>query len=166
MQQHVISPTGFAKLKTEWEDLKHTQRPAMVKQVQDAAAEGDRSENAAYTYGKMRLREIDQRLRQLDRLLDSAVVMERSAAAGDEVAFGAQVRIRVEPAGTEREYFLVGPAEIDPMQGRISLQSPIGLALKGHKSGETVTVNTPKGPQRMTLLSVSFTDTPPDNALS
>ena len=81
MQEHAISPAGFAKIKLEWETLKFTERPAMILQVQVAAAEGDRSENAAYTYGKMRLRDIDRRLRFLDKLLDSAVVLESSPKA-------------------------------------------------------------------------------------
>ncbi len=157
MNQHAISPDGFAKLKAEWEDLKFVQRPAMVKQVQDAAAEGDRSENAAYTYGKMRLRDIDRRLRHLDRIVDSAVIMETSpAAATGEIAFGAKVTIRQTATGLNREYMFVGPAEIDPMQGRISLQSPIGTALKGKKKGDSAIITTPKGPQEIEILSVEY----------
>ena len=67
--KHLISKEGFEKLKAEWEHLKYEERPAMINQVQAAAAEGDRSENAAYTYGRMRVREIDRRLRELDRIL-------------------------------------------------------------------------------------------------
>ena len=157
MQQHAISPDGFAKLKAEWEDLKHIQRPAMIKQVQDAAAEGDRSENAAYTYGKMRVREIDRRLRFLDKVLDSAVVLERAPQADSgQIAFGAKVTVRQLPSGIERVYTFVGPAEIDPMAGRISLQSPIGIAMKGHKLGDTVEVQTPKGPQKMEITNLEY----------
>lgn len=157
MNQHAISPEGFAKLKAEWEDLKFTQRPAMVKQVQDAAAEGDRSENAAYTYGKMRLRDIDRRLRYLDKLVDSAVVLDTPPqAATGEIAFGAKVVLLQKPAGIERSYQFVGPAEIDPMQGKISLQSPIGLALKGKKVGDLAIITTPKGPQEVEVLRVDY----------
>lgn len=157
MNQHAISPAGFAKLKAEWKDLKHVQRPAMVKQVQDAAAEGDRSENAAYTYGKMRLRDIDRRLRHLDRIVDSAVILESApGAASGEVGFGAVVKVRQEGTGILKEYRFVGPAEIDPMQGCISLQSPIGVALKGLKIGDSATITTPKGPQKVEILSVEF----------
>jgi transcription elongation factor GreB len=164
MQEHAISPAGFQKLKAEWEDLKHIQRPAMIKQVQDAAAEGDRSENAAYTYGKMRVREIDRRLRYLDKLLDSAVVLDKPPQAlTGEVAFGAVVKVRQIPSGQEREYQFVGGAEIDPMLGKISLKSPIGLALKGHKAGTKVTVSTPKGPQELEILSVEYGDTAPSD---
>lgn len=157
MNQHAISSEGFAKLKAEWEDLKYTQRPAMVRQVQDAAAEGDRSENAAYTYGKMRLRDIDRRLRFLDRIVDSAVILDHAPGADTgEIGFGAKVKVRQRQTGMEKEYQFVGPAEIDPMQGRISLQSPIGLALKGKKAGEVSVITTPKGPQEVEILSVEF----------
>ena len=156
-QQHVISPEGFAKLKAEWEDLKFTQRPGMVKQVSDAAAEGDRSENAAYTYGKMRLRDIDRRLRFLDRLLDSALVVDAGKTGNhSEIAFGATVKVLAQGSGQQREYKFVGPAEIDPMQGCISLQSPIGLALKGKRVGDQVTVVTPKGPQELKILEIVY----------
>jgi len=157
MQEHAISPAGFAKIKLEWETLKFTERPAMILQVQVAAAEGDRSENAAYTYGKMRLRDIDRRLRFLDKLLDSAVVLESSPKAlTGEVGFGASVLAKVVGTGQERRYQFVGPAEIDPMQGKISLQSPIGTALKGQKIGALVTVQTPKGPQELEIISVEY----------
>ena len=157
MEQHAISPDGFAKLKAEWEDLKYVQRPAMTKQVQDAAAEGDRSENAAYTYGKMKIRDIDRRLRYLDKLVDSAVILETPPQAlSGEVAFGATVTCRLLPSGTERTYVFVGPAEINPIEGRISLKSPIGLALKGKIVGERVTVQTPKGAQEMEILVVDY----------
>ena len=143
--QHAISKAGFDKLKAEWEDLKYSQRPAMQKQVSDAAAEGDRSENAAYTYGKMRLREIDRRLRELDRLLDGAKVVEETRHAEGEIVFGATVKLSEISSGKERTYHLVGAAEIDPLAGRISLQSPLGKALVGRKQGESISVSTPKG---------------------
>ena len=157
MQEHAISPAGFAKLKLEWETLKYTERPAMIKQVQDAAAEGDRSENAAYTYGKMRLRDIDRRLRFLDKLLDSATILARSPQADSgEIGFGAHVTAKMPSTGLEKHYRFVGPAEIDPMQGKISLQSPIGLAMKGRKQGDRITVQTPKGTQELEILRVEY----------
>ncbi len=157
MKEHAISPAGFAKLKVEWEDLKFVQRPAMIQQVQDAAAEGDRSENAAYTYGKMRIREIDRRLRYLDKVLDSAIVLEKTAKSDNgEIGFGATVRILQIASQQERTYTFVGPAEIDPMEGRISLNSPIGAALKGKVVGEDCIIQTPKGSVNAKILSVEY----------
>jgi len=155
MEQHLITPQGFEKLKQEWEDLKYVQRPAIVRQVQEAAAEGDRSENAAYTYGKMRLREIDRRLRYLDRLLDTAVIVNQSnATAPTAVGFGTRVRVR-DHDGREFEYHFVGSAEINPSSGAISLKSPIGTALQGKKVGESVRVKTPSGERFLTILDIS-----------
>lgn len=154
--QHAISKAGFATLKAEWEDLKYTQRPAMQKQVSDAAAEGDRSENAAYTYGKMRLREIDRRLRYLDKLLDGAKVVEETRHAEGVIVFGAKVLLRDCKSGAERRYQLVGGAEIDPTAGRISLQSPIGKALLSRKQGESVEVETPRGTIHYLIAEVLY----------
>lgn len=154
--QHAISKEGFESLKAEWEDLKYHQRPAMSKQVSDAAAEGDRSENAAYTYGKMRLREIDRRLRYLDRLLDGAQVVEQVRHAEGEVVFGARVSLQPVAGGKTRNYHLVGEAEINPLEGRISLKSPLGQSLLGRRQGDTVAVNTPKGTVHYQITEVHY----------
>lgn len=154
--QHAISKDGFDKLKAEWEDLKYTQRPAMQKQVSDAAAEGDRSENAAYTYGKMRLREIDRRLRHLDKLLDGAQVIEHTRHDPDEIVFGANVVLQAIANGVQKRYQLVGEAEIDPLQGRISLKSPLGKALVGRRIGEEVSVETPRGRMVYRIAEVQY----------
>ena len=95
--QHLISKEGFEKFKAEWEHLKYVERPAMINQVQAAAAEGDRSENAAYTYGRMRVREIDRRLRELDRILDGAKIVENAATKDGSIRFGATVKIIATP---------------------------------------------------------------------
>ena len=92
--KYLISKEGFEKLKAEWENLKYVERPAMINQVQAAAAEGDRSENAAYTYGRMRVREIDRRLRELDRILDGAQVVETQAPTDGTIKFGATIKMR------------------------------------------------------------------------
>ena len=92
--KHLISKEGFEKFKAEWEHLKYVERPAMINQVQAAAAEGDRSENAAYTYGRMRVREIDRRLRELDRILDGAQVVESQASDDGTIRFGATVKMK------------------------------------------------------------------------
>ena len=153
MKKHLISPQGFAKLKSEWEELKYRERPQMLQQVQDAAADGDRSENTAYTYGRMRIREIDQRLRQLDRLLDGAIIQDSPKETG-EVIFGSKVTVK-DSAGKEFVYAFVGTAEIDPLKGLISLQSPIGKALQNKKVGDKATVNTPGGQRILTITDIS-----------
>ena len=154
--QHHISKEGFEKFKAEWESLKYTERPAMQKQVSDAAAEGDRSENAAYTFGRMRLREIDRRLRQLDKLLDGAQIVEAKAPADGSIRFGAKIQLKEEKTQKLKVYSIVGGEEIDPLQGKISMKSPLGTALLGKKAGEKITVQTPRGELTYVILEVLY----------
>jgi len=154
--KHLISKEGFEKLKAEWENLKYVERPAMINQVQAAAAEGDRSENAAYTYGRMRVREIDRRLRELDRILDGAQVVETKPNTDGAVCFGATIKLKDVKTRRERTYSIVGEKEIDPLQGRISMKSPIGEALMGKKQGEQVQVQAPKGLITYEIIEVTY----------
>ena len=153
--KHLISKEGFEKFKAEWEHLKYVERPAMINQVQ-AAAEGDRSENAAYTYGRMRVREIDRRLRELDRILDGAKVVETQASDDGTIRFGATVKMRDVKTKRERTYSIVGEKEIDPLQGRISMKSPIGEALMGKKQGDQVQVQVPRGTITYEIIEVTY----------
>lgn len=154
--KHMISKEGFEKFKAEWEQLKYVERPAMINQVQAAAAEGDRSENAAYTYGRMRVREIDRRLRELDRILDGAQIIETKPTEDGSIRFGARVKLLDKKTKREKQYSIVGEKEIDPLQGRISLKSPIGTALVGKKQGETVQVQAPRGTITYEILEVIY----------
>lgn len=154
--KHLISKEGFEKFKAEWEHLKYVERPAMINQVQAAAAEGDRSENAAYTYGRMRVREIDRRLRELDRILDGAQIVENAATKDGSIRFGATVKMIDKKTKREKVYSIVGDKEIDPLQGRISMKSPIGEALQGKKAGDTVEVQAPRGKITYEILEVTY----------
>lgn len=154
--QHLISKEGFEKFKAEWEQLKYVERPAMINQVQAAAAEGDRSENAAYTYGRMRVREIDRRLRELDRILDGAKIVEISAPEDGSIRLGAKIKMVDIKTKRPKEYTIVGEKEIDPLKGRISMKSPIGEALKGKKTGDTIQVNVPRGTVTYEIVEVRY----------
>jgi transcription elongation factor GreB len=154
--EHAISKEGFLKLKNEWEQLKYVERPAMQKQVGDAAAEGDRSENAAYTYGKMRLRQIDQRLRVLDKLLDGAKVVETKAPTDGSVRFGAVVTLEDISSHKQKTYHLVGTEEIDPLAGKISMDSPMGKAILGKKIHEEIQIRAPRGIIHYTISEIKY----------
>lgn len=154
--KHLISKEGFEKFKAEWEQLKYVERPAMINQVQAAAAEGDRSENAAYTYGRMRVREIDRRLRELDRILDGAQVVESMATDDGSIRFGATIKMRDIKTKREKTYQIVGDKEIDPLQGKISMKSPVGEALMGKKQGEQVQVQAPRGIITYEIVEVTY----------
>ncbi len=152
-----LSPEGYQKLKDEWKDLKFNQRPEMQRQVHDAAAEGDRSENAAYTYGRMRLREIDRRLKELDRLLDKSVVVNAVIKDGS-IRFGAQVTLKNLKTEKEVKYTMVGSSEVDAVNGKISLTSPIGKLLLAKRAGERILLNSPRGEIPFEILEVSYRD--------
>ena len=128
----------------------------MQKQVGDAAAEGDRSENAAYTYGKMRLRQIDQRLRALDKLLDGAKVIDMKAPIDGSIRFGAIITLEDIVFHKKKTYHLVGTEEIDPLAGRISMDSPMGKALLGKKMSDEIEVQVPRGIVRYTILEIKY----------
>src|SRR5690606_5907227 len=118
-----LTREGAKQLAAELDRLATVERPRVVQEVADAAAQGDRSENAEYIYGKKRLREIDRRIRFITKRLDSAVVVDATQHA--DVRFGANVVVRDED-GKESRYKIVGPDEADPGKGTISFRSPLG----------------------------------------
>ena len=151
-----ITPEGMQKLQAELEQLWTIERRKVTQEVSDAAAQGDRSDNAEYLYGKKRLREIDRRVRFLRQRIDQLVVVRPGEIADpDRVFFGAWVTLEDEN-GDERRYRLVGPDEIDVAGGRISVESPIGRVLLGKREGDEVSVQRPAGPARYTVNRISY----------
>jgi transcription elongation factor GreB len=152
--KNYITPEGFERLQAERRRLVEVERPEVVKVVSWAAAQGDRSENADYTYGKRRLREIDRRVRFLIKRLEAAEVVRSSGRDADQVFFGAQVRLRGREG--ERTVRIVGVDEVDPAHGLISWISPVAKALLKCREGDTVTVRTPAGEEKIEILEVSY----------
>jgi len=151
-----LTPEGAHRLSEELRHLLSVERPRVVQEVADAAAQGDRSENAEYIYGKKRLREIDRRVRFLTKRLESAeVVRVEEQPAGGVVRFGATVEVEDEQ-GQRRKYTLVGPDESDPTQGRLSFKSPMGKSLMKRRVGDVVVVHRPVGDIELEIVSVSF----------
>jgi len=144
MAKTPISREGYQALRDEHDQLIDTERPRLVEEVAFAAAQGDRSENAEYIFGKKRLREIDKRIGFLQRRLDSVLVVNQLPNDTGMVRFGATIDLESQQ-GKSMTITLVGKDEIAPMTGRFSLESPIGKALLGKRQGETALVNTPKG---------------------
>ena len=149
-----MTPDGHRTLIAELARLGE-ERSRVVQGVADAAAEGDRSENAEYIYGKKRLREIDRRMRFLKTTLDAAVVVDPSVDRGDKVFFGATVVLE-DGEGTTHEYQLVGEHETDAACGRISYRSPVGAALMRKSVDDEVKVETPSGQRRLTIVDVRY----------
>jgi transcription elongation factor GreB len=150
-----ITPEGARRLSEELGRLRSVERPKTVQEVADAAAQGDRSENAEYIYGKKRLREIDRRMRYLTKRLESAVVVDPKQQSGDKVFFGATVELE-DPSGTRSKYVIVGEDEIDSRAGRISWRSPVGRALLGKTEGDVVVVQRPAGEIEYEVVSVRY----------
>ena len=149
-----ISLAGFEKLRAEWTQLYHEVRPKLLEEIAAAAAQGDRSENAEYIYGRKKLREIDRRLRALDALISRSVVIE-GRRRDDKIYLGARVTLARE-GGRTLTVELVGDDEIDPVAGKISRNSPIGSQLLGHEPSGSIEVDTPKGRVRYEIRGVSY----------
>ena len=147
---------GHARLGAELAHLVKTERPALVHTVSWAAANGDRSENGDYIYGKKRLREIDRRIRFLMKRLESAVVVDPSAQENvDQVFFGATVTVR-DVDGAEAAYQIVGIDEADAAQGRISWISPLARALLKAREGDAVRFASPAGPRELEIVEIRY----------
>jgi transcription elongation factor GreB len=150
-----ITPQGAQRLREELDYLWRVKRPQVTQAVSEAAAQGDRSENAEYIYGKKQLREIDRRLRYLQKRLDSLVIVDRPPSDISRVYFGAWVRLEDE-AGNIAEYRIVGADELDPGKSYISIDSPLARALLKKTAGDEVTVLLPRGQTVYTILEISY----------
>ncbi|MBI3185848.1 MAG: transcription elongation factor GreB [Myxococcales bacterium] len=151
-----ITRAGAERLHQELLRLLNEERPKVTAEVSAAAAQGDRSENAEYIYGKKRLREIDRRLRFLKKRLDEATVVVPSEQKDrSKIYFGATITLEDED-GDRSSYQIVGPDETDAKGGRISVDSPFGRALLGKKVGEVVTVNRPLGELELTVVGIQY----------
>ena len=139
-----ITPEGAQKLNEELHYLLKIERPNVTARVAEAAAQGDRSENAEYIYGKKRLREIDSRIRFLRKRLDGITVVNGIPDEQDTVYFGAFVTLDDEE-GEEVEYRIVGPDEFDVDEGKLSMDSPLGKAMLGKQVDDEIRISTPEG---------------------
>lgn len=152
---HYITREGARRLQEELADLRSRQRPGIVQEVADAAAQGDRSENAEYIYGKKKLREIDRRIHWLTRRLETITVVDPRTDGVDAVFFGAHVEVEDED-GARATYRIVGEDEIDLDRGHISWRSPLGRSLLKKRSGDTVLLRKPSGEVELTIVSVHY----------
>jgi transcription elongation factor GreB len=150
---------GAKRLRDELHELWHNERPRVTAAVAAAAAQGDRSENAEYTYGKKRLHEIDRRVRFLRKRLEGMTIVdtesERARRDASRVYFGAWVQLEDADGGL-RWYRLVGPDEFDMASDYISMDSPLGSSLLGKRLKDEVTVALPAGPHTFTVVAISY----------
>lgn len=150
-----ITPEGAERLRRELNFLWRVRRPQVTAAVAEAAAQGDRSENAEYIYGKKQLREIDRRVRFLRKRLEQLVVVREVPRDRARIFFGAWVRVE-DSAGTEAVFRIVGADEFDPERGWISLDAPVARALLGKRVDDEVAVRLPRGQTRYLVLEISY----------
>jgi transcription elongation factor GreB len=155
-EKNYITPEGYKRLTSELEFLHFKKRPEVVGFLADAAAEGDRSENAEYIYRKRQLRDIDRRMRFLSKRLDNVAVTDpRAQTRRDRVFFGATVAVE-DDEGTRHVYRIVGVDEVEGATGAISWKSPVGKALLGKEIGDTVVVRWHAGERELTVVSIDY----------
>ena len=151
----LITPEGEARMRAELHELWHVRRPQVTQSVSEAAAQGDRSENAEYTYGKKMLREIDSRVRFLSKRLESLKVVGEHPSDPNKVYFGAWVTVEDED-GIEARYRIVGPDELDLKLHLISIDSPLARALLGKALDAEVRVQAPTGEKSWYIVAIEY----------
>lgn len=147
---------GLVRLKDELKRLKSIERPKIVREISEALAHGDLSENAEYHAAKEKQSHVEGRIQQVEHWIASAEVIDVTRHAGDRVIFGATVTLEDAESGDQVKYRLVGEIEADLKQGKISVKSPIARALIGRNEGDTVTVQTPGGSREYEIQVIEF----------
>jgi transcription elongation factor GreA len=149
-----LTPQGLAKLETELENLRTVKRQQVADRIHQAKESGSTDDNAEYEEAKNELAFVEGRILTLEKMLQNAVIIKEEKAHPGQVKLGSTVIVR-DPDGQEEHYLIVGSAEADPKQGKISNQSPVGLALLGKKAGDKVEVRTPAGARRLHVVQIS-----------
>ena len=153
-----ITPEGFARIRAEYDELFGEQRPKLVETISWAAANGDRSENGDYIYGRKRLREIDRRLGYLAKVMKAAKVVDPATQPSrDEIRFGATVELADEDDG-RRTLTIVGDDETDASAGRIGWNAPLAKALRGARVGDERVVRLPAGEKSYEVMTITYPD--------
>ncbi len=151
----LITAEGAQRLRDELHQLWNVQRPEVTRAVSEAAAQGDRSENAEYTYGKKMLRQIDSRVRFLRRRLENLKVIDQPPSDPTKIFFSARVELEDED-GQPLKVRIVGPDEIDPKQQHISIDSPLARALLGKRLDDEVVVQAPAGERVYWVVGIGY----------
>ena len=151
----MLTYEGLSKLETELQDLKVNRRREVAQLIKEARSQGDLSENAEYDAAKDEQAAVEARIVQLEKMLRSAEVIDEEALSGDVVSIGSKVKIFDIEENEDFEFLIVGSAEADPISGRISNESPLGLALIGRGADEVVSVDAPDGQREYRILEIA-----------
>jgi transcription elongation factor GreA len=144
----ILTPEGLEKLKSELEELTTTKRREVAERIKDAREYGDISENSEYDDAKNEQAMLEARIASLEEKLRSATVVDASELSGDVVQVGSQVKVKDGASGKSETYTIVGSAEANPAEKKLSNESPVGRALLGHKARDKVKVQLPNGKNR------------------
>ena len=144
----ILTPEGLEKLQEELETLRTTRRREVAERIKEAREFGDIAENSEYDDAKNEQAMVESRIAQLEERVRGAQVIDKSDIPTDKVQVGTLVHVKDEKTGKSVKYTIVGSAEANPAENRLSNESPVGRALMGHKRGEIVSVQVPRGPAR------------------
>jgi transcription elongation factor GreA len=147
-RESLLTPEGYEKLKTEIEHLRTIARREVAERIKEAREFGDISENAEYDHAKNEQAMLEARIAGLEEKLRSASVVDQAQAEAGVVSIGSRVRVKDQKSGQSVAYHIVGSAEADPAENKLSNESPVGSALLGKKRGDLVSVAVPRGPAR------------------
>ena len=148
-----LTAEGYLELETELNELKNVRRKEIINALKEARAQGDLSENADYDAARNEQAQIEARIKELDYKLEHSKIVDPKKA-GSGAGIGSVVTVQDED-GDEEEYKLVSSVEADPFNNKVSVESPMGLAIKGHKVGDTVVVESPNGGYNITILKIA-----------
>ncbi|ERN55035.1 MULTISPECIES: transcription elongation factor GreA [Alkalihalophilus] len=154
-KKHYMTEDGKRKLEEELEFLKTERRKEVVERIKIARSFGDLSENSEYDSAKEEQAFVEGRIAQLEKMIRNAVMIEEEAGSSHAVSLGKRVKFIELPDGDEEEYTIVGSAESDPAEGKISNDSPMAQSLLGRSVGDKVTVNTPAGEMKIEILEIN-----------
>ena len=154
MKEVILTPEGYEKLKQEIEELSTVKRREVAERIRVAREFGDIAENAEYDDAKNEQMLLEHRIATLEERLRDARVITKKDVAKDVVSVGSKVKLRDVAAKETIEYHIVGSAEADPAQNKLSNESPVGKAIIGHKKGETVEVSAPRGTLKFKILEI------------
>jgi transcription elongation factor GreA len=154
-RETVLTPEGYEKLTTEIEHLRTTKRREVAERIKEARAFGDISENSEYDDAKNEQAMLEHKIAQLEERLLSARVLTKKEISKDTVSIGSHVRIKdMEKGGKTFEYRIVGSAEANPAENKLSNESPVGKAIMGKKKGEVVEVTAPRGSRKFKIMEI------------
>ncbi len=147
-RESLITPEGLEKLKAELQELQTTRRREVAERIKEAREFGDISENSEYDDAKNEQAMLEQRIAQVEERVRRAIVIDKKDVDTGSVGVGVKVHVKDQKTGDSRKFELVGSAEANPAENKLSHESPIGKALMGHKRGEIVSVEVPRGPAK------------------